>query len=180
MRGGWEHGRTEQHPSSLVSALAHSSGLQKGPACKPWFTARRGHRRPEPACAQWAVCSPRPGTVALGVHRSAGPAALPAACTCSRHGLGAALLSILRLMLNSECQRPSVCKGGLQVSQTETYLLQRKKLRLSSCQQLLPVPMEKAGTCSTNWWSPDHPGESGWHLKDCTASLAFGNTLKQK
>lgn len=129
--GGWEHGRTEQHPSSLASAL-HTAVAAEGASLQALVhSARRGHRRPEPACAQWAVCLAPSWDRGSRVHVVQGQLPFLLLCTCSRHGLGAALLSILRLMLNSECQRPSVCKGGLQVSQTETYLLQRKKLRLS-------------------------------------------------
>lgn len=86
--------------------------------------------RPEPARAQWAVC--------LAPSRDRGSPCrwCRAGCslllrTCSRHGLGAALLGVLRLMPNSECQRPSVCRRGLQVSQTEPCFLQRKKAGLS-------------------------------------------------
>lgn len=140
---------------------ANSSGCRRGQPASPGSQHGRGHRRPEPAHAQWAGRLAPSRDLGSRVHIVQGRLLFPLLHTCCRHGLGAALMSVLRLMLNSGCQRPSACNGGRQVPQTETCFFQRKKLGLSLCQQLLPVPVEKAGTYSTNWWSPSHPGESG-------------------
>lgn len=140
---------------------AHSSGCRRGQPASPGSQHGRGHRRPEPARAQWAGRLAPSRDLGSRAHIAQGRLLFLLLHTCPRHGLGAALISVLRLMLNSGCQRPSVCNGGLQVSQTETGFFQRKKRGLSLCQQLLPVPVEKAGTCSTNWRSLSHPGESG-------------------
>lgn len=116
----------------------------------------------------------------LSVHVVQGRLPFLLLCTCSRHGLGAALLSILRLMLNSECQRPSVCKGGLQVSQTETYLLQRKKLRLSLVSSYSLFLWRKQGLVPQTGGLRAIQARAGGIRKTALPLFAFGNTLKQK
>ena len=83
-------------------------------------------------------------------------------------------------MLNSGCQRPSACNGGLQVSHTETCFFQRKNLGLSLCQQLLPVPVEKAGTFPQTGGLQAVQARAGSICKTALPVFAFGNSLKQK